>query len=160
MGDVMAINHIVRRPSRGLLGSALVLAAIGLPMPPRATGQTAGAGSPVRPLHYDVKLETVLEHDDGTFLWFHPRVCAIPSDDSISSPTVLMTLQKHLRASDHYSGLYFMLTRDLGRRWSEPELRGELDWVRDGEVNVAVADVTPLWAPVSRRVVAVGAGAL
>ena len=70
----MAINHILRRPPRGLLGSALVLAAIGLPIPPRATGQIADAGSPVRPRHYDVKLETVLEHDDGTFLWFHPRV--------------------------------------------------------------------------------------
>ena len=93
----------------------------------------------------------------GHFCGFIHASRAIPSDDSISSPTVLMTLQKHLRTSDHYSGLYFMLTRDLGRTWSEPELRSELDWVRDGEVNVAVADVTPVWAPVSRRVVAVGA---
>ena len=25
-----------------------------------------------------MKLDTVLEHDDGKFLWFHPRVAVIP----------------------------------------------------------------------------------
>src|SRR5262245_42341840 len=59
------------------------------------------------PLDFTVKLETVLEHDDGKFLWFHPRVAAMPQAGKVGKPAVVMTLQKHLHASDHYSGLYF-----------------------------------------------------
>src|SRR5262249_61626550 len=33
-----------------------------------------GASAAAEPLGFTVKLETVLEHDDGKFLWFHPRV--------------------------------------------------------------------------------------
>ncbi len=90
-------------------------------------------------------------------MWFHPRAAAIPGADEATSPTVVLTLQKHLQISDHYSGLYFMLTRDLGRTWTPPTLPRELDWARDGNVNIAVADVTPCWAPAARRVIAIGA---
>ena len=31
------------------------------------------------PVAFTVKLETVLKHDDGKFLWFHPRAAAIPA---------------------------------------------------------------------------------
>jgi len=27
---------------------------------------------------FTVKLETMMKHDDGKFLWFHPRAAAIP----------------------------------------------------------------------------------
>ena len=30
------------------------------------------------PLAYTIKLDTVLTHDDGKFLWYHPRVAAVP----------------------------------------------------------------------------------
>ena len=29
------------------------------------------------PVEFTVKLETVMKHDDGKFLWFHPRAAAI-----------------------------------------------------------------------------------
>jgi len=69
-----------------------------------------------------------------------------------------MTLQKHLRVSDHYSGLSVMRTSDLGKSWTDPDPRPELDWVREPSgVDIAVADVTPGWHPQSGRLIAVGA---
>lgn len=111
----------------------------------------------VRRVEFRIQLDTVLEHDDHEFLWFHPRVTAIPAAGERGGPAVLMTLQKHLRTSDHYSGLYVMRTDDLGRTWQGPDQRPELDWVRDGNVDIAVADVTPGWDRVSGKVIAVGA---
>ena len=111
-----------------------------------------------RPLDFEIKLNTALQHDDGKFLWFHPRVAAIPGTRGDGPPEVIMTLQQHLRTSDHYSGLSVMRTRDLGKSWTDPDPRPELDWVRDpGGVDIAVADVTPGWHPQSRKLIAIGA---
>ncbi|MEX0977359.1 MAG: sialidase family protein, partial [Pirellulales bacterium] len=100
----------------------------------------------------------VLEHDDGKFLWFHPRVAAIPAADATGPPSVLLTMQKHLHTSDYYSGLNVMRTADLGKTWTPPDARAELDWVPEpGGVNVAVCDVTPGWHPQSKKLIAVGA---
>ena len=69
-----------------------------------------------------------------------------------------MTLQKHLNVSDHYSGLSVMRSNDLGRTWTGPDAVAELDWIREpGDVDVAVADVTPGWHPATGKVLAVGA---
>jgi len=107
---------------------------------------------------FEVKLETVLKHDDGNFLWFHPRVAAMPGFGKQNEATLLMTLQKHLGASDHYSGLSVMRSDDLGRTWTGPDARQELDWVREpGGINIAVADVTPGWHPQTKKLIAVGA---
>ena len=112
---------------------------------------------PLKILPFQVRLDTVLEHDDGKFLWFHPRAVAVPQSGAGGQPAVVMTLQKHLRTSDHYSGLSVMRTDDLGKSWSQPEPRPELDWVREGNVDIAVADVTPGWHARSGKVIAVGA---
>src|SRR5690606_8191551 len=77
------------------------------------------------PVGFRIERETVLAHDDGDWLWFHPRVAAIRNP--VRPPSVIMTLQKHLGASDHYSGLSVMRTDDLGASWTEPESRPELD---------------------------------
>jgi hypothetical protein len=67
-------------------------------------------------------------------------------------------LQKHLRVSDYYSGLHTMHSRDFGRSWSAPQLQPPLDWVRDsGDVDIAVADVTPSWHAPTGKVLAIGA---
>ena len=63
---------------------------------------------------FEIKLETVLRHDDGEFLWFHPRVAAIPGAEGDDGAAVVMTLQKHLHVSDYYSGLSVMRTDDFG----------------------------------------------
>lgn len=109
-------------------------------------------------LDFDIKLETVLTHDDGEFLWFHPRVAAIPGAGTDGAPAVVMTLQKHLRVSDFYSGLYTMRTDDLGASWTGPEAIPELDWTHDAAgVIQAVADVTPGWHAPTGKLVALGA---
>ena len=91
---------------------------------------------------FEAQLDTILTHDDDQFLWFHPRVAAIPGMGSGGAPRVVMTLQKHLRVSDHYSGLYTMRTDDLGATWSGPDERPELAWVESDDVHIAVCDVT------------------
>ena len=105
---------------------------------------------------FTTRLDTVLEHDDGKFLWYHPRATAVPGGKG--SRSVVMTLQKHLHTSDHYSGLSMLQSDDLGRTWSGPVAVPELDWVREpGNIDVAVADVTPGWHPATGKVIAVGA---
>lgn len=109
------------------------------------------------PVRFTTELRTILEHDDGQFLWYHPRATAIPGADP-ASPGVLITLQKHLRTSDHYSGMSLLSSNDLGKTWAGPRPVAELDWTHEpGGVDVAVADVTPMFHPRSGKVLAVGA---
>ncbi len=61
----------------------------------------------VSAVEFTVKLETVMTHDDGKFLWFHPRAAAVPGG-------VVMTIQKHLKISDYYSGGAFHEARKIG----------------------------------------------
>lgn len=107
---------------------------------------------------FTTRVDTVLEHDDGKFLWYHPRVTAIPPTNGTGNPNILMTLQKHLNVSDHYSGLSMMQSQDLGKTWTGPDAVAELDWKSEpGGVDVAVADVTPGWHSATGKVLAVGA---
>jgi len=103
---------------------------------------------------FEIELETALSHDNREFLWFHPRAAVIPGEE----PVILMTLQKHLMRSDHYSGLYSMTRKGLNGGWTSPEPIPELDWVDGGKgVNIAVADVTPGWHEATGKVIAIGA---
>lgn len=102
----------------------------------------------------DVTLQTVIKRasPDDKSLWFHPRV-ALANDDQI-----VMTVQKHLGRSDHYSGLSTMQTNDFGKSWDGPKQQDALDWVSEtGGVNVAVADVTPGFHKPTGQVIAIGA---
>jgi hypothetical protein len=103
---------------------------------------------------YDIDLRTILTHDDGKFLWFHPRAAVIPD----SGGRVVMTLQKHLHKSDFYSGVYVMESDDFGETWTDPELPEALDWRMESEdVAVAVCDVTPGWHAPTKKLLALGA---
>ena len=103
------------------------------------------------PLKFTVKLETVMKHDSGDFLWFHPRATTLPGG-------VLMTIQKHLKVSDYYSGLYFMTRSGLDGEWTSPVLTPELDWKKQPDgVTISVADVTPGYHEKSGKVIAIGA---
>jgi len=103
------------------------------------------------PPDFTVKLETVMKHDDGQFLWFHPRAAAIPGG-------VMMTLQKHLKVSDYYSGLHFMTREGVDGPWTGPVLTPELDWFKQPDgVTLSVADVTPGWHEKSGKLIALGA---
>jgi hypothetical protein len=117
-----------------------------------------GSGDPAGPsLDFQVRLEVPLKHDDGRFLWYHPRAAAVPPARSGSEPTVFVTVQKHLRVSDYYSGLYVMRRRGLDGPWAEPDLPAELDWRQESDgVTTSVADVTPGWHARTGRLIALG----
>lgn len=107
-------------------------------------------------MDFTVKLETVLTHNDGKFLWFHPRTAVIPGEKN-TPPTVVMTLQKHLQVSDYYSGLHVMTRAGLDGPWTGPMLPPALDWqVQPDGVTISVADVTPGWHQPTRRLLAIG----
>jgi hypothetical protein len=133
------------------------LAALLLALVLAAPAAIPAVGAPDE-LTFQLRLETPLEHDDGRWLWYHPRVAPLPPPRRGAVPGVVMLLQRHLIASDHYSGLSAMRTDDLGATWSPPTLRPELDWRPGGPgVDVGPADMTPGWLRRSRRVLAVGA---
>lgn len=104
-----------------------------------------------------IRQEVIYQELDPAHLWFHPRVAAIPGLGSEGKPKVILTLQKHLRVSDYYSGLYYMISEDLGKTWRGPIQIPELDWVSqpDGS-TLAVADVTPGYHPQTGKVLAIG----
>ena len=79
----------------------------------------AGADE-VAPVPFETTLDTVCEHDDGKFLWFHPRAATVPGKGAEGNPAIIMTLQKHLQVSDFYSGLYELRSNDLGKTWTGP----------------------------------------
>jgi hypothetical protein len=109
------------------------------------------------PPAFTVKLETVMKHDDGKFLWFHPRAAVIPGGAG-ETPTVMMTIQKHLKVSDYYSGLHFMTREGVEGPWTGPVLTPALDWTtQDDGVTVSVADVTPGWHEKTGKLIAIGA---
>lgn len=103
-------------------------------------------------LGYTVQLQTIMEHDDGQFLWYHPRAVVWPREGLPTQRQALITLQKHLRVSDYYSGLYVMQSDDAGTHWSAPQLVPSLDWRSTSKgVTIAVADVTPgYYAPMGK----------
>lgn len=108
-------------------------------------------------LPFDVKAEVIHRELNPGFCWFHPRVAAIPGAGEDGQPAVVMTIQKHLVASDHYSGMYFLRTDDLGRSWTPPTKIPELDWQAgpNGE-TIAVCDATPGWHDSSRKMLVIG----
>ncbi len=113
---------------------------------------------PVDILGFKTKVEVVLQHDEDDYIWFHPRAAAISGNKPGSIPTVMMTLQKHLSADDHYSGLKVMQTDDMGESWTEPIAPPELDWQKESDQTMlSVCDVTPGWHAPTQKLLAIGA---
>jgi len=113
---------------------------------------------PVDIVEFKTKVEVVLQHDEDDYIWFHPRVAAIPGNKTGSNPSVVMTLQKHLSADDHYSGLKVMRTDDMGESWTGPIAPPELDWQKGSEKTMlSVCDVTPGWHAPTQKLLAIGA---
>ena len=120
-------------------------------------GVAVGQDSIPTPVDFEIDVQTVLTHDDGESLWFHPRAAAIPGRGVDGKPAVIMTIQKHLGKSDHYSGLSVMRTDDLGVTWTGPTAIPELDaWEEGNGIVCAVADVTPAWHVQVGKLIAVG----
>ena len=123
-----------------LLFSSTVLGADGIPRVP-----------------FSVHPEVAMQELSPDHCWFHARAAAIPGMGKDGMPRVVMTLQKHLRVSDYYSGEWVMQTDDLGKTWTGPTEIPNLAWVREeGGIVIAVADVTPGWHAKSGKLLAIG----
>ncbi|MGE3410264.1 MAG: sialidase family protein [Pirellulales bacterium] len=109
------------------------------------------------PLGFRVKTEVIHRQLDPGFCWFHPRAAAIPGHGQQGQPAVIVTIQKHLAADDHYSGLWYLRSDDLGKTWAGPTEIAELAWQQESpDVTIAVADVTPAWHAASGKLLAIG----
>ncbi|MGD9646191.1 MAG: GDSL-type esterase/lipase family protein [Pirellulales bacterium] len=107
-------------------------------------------------IDFEVRLEELLSHDDGEFLWYHPRATVFPDPKTPRACVQLITLQKHLMVSDHYDGLGTMTRTDAG--WSPPSPVASLAWRKDDSgATIAVCDVTPGYHAPSGKVLAIGA---
>ncbi|MEJ7591326.1 MAG: HEAT repeat domain-containing protein [Planctomycetaceae bacterium] len=113
------------------------------------------AGPAVLP--FKVQASAVFSELNAKSCWFHPRVAAMPGHGDAGQPAIVMTIQKHLGVSDHYSGLYFLRTNDLGQTWIGPTEIPELA-SHPGENNetISVCDVTPGWLSLSKKLLAIG----
>ncbi|MBL8177261.1 MAG: hypothetical protein JNK48_21480 [Bryobacterales bacterium] len=109
------------------------------------------------PLSFRIQREIPLRHAGPDFCWFHPRVAAIPGAGKQGKPRIVMTLCRHLDADDHYSGLWYMVTDDLGVTWKGPyEVEHMKARPETGGLHSSVHDVTPVWHGKTMRVLAVG----
>lgn len=118
-----------------------------------------GQISAAEPLGFTVETMVPLQELNPKFCWFHPRAAAIPGHGKGGNPAVIMTIQKHLVADDHYSGLWVMRTDDLGQTWSKPKEIPELAWRKEkgnDKVDLSVADVTPQWHAKTGKLIALG----
>ena len=122
-------------------------------------GSPATAEKPgTEPLSFATRVESAHKQGDEKFFWFHTRAAALPGFGKDGQPAVVMTLQKHLVADDHYTGLYVLRTDDLGKTWTGPTEVPELAWrSAPGGVTIAVIDVTPGWHAPTRKLIAIGA---
>jgi hypothetical protein len=111
----------------------------------------------IEPVGFNVEPKVAFQELSTKHCWFHPRAVSIPGRGEAGGPRVLMTLQKHLNVSDYYSGMWTMQSNDLGKHWTDPKEIPELAWVPDGDVDIAVCDVTPGWHPPTGKVLAFGA---
>lgn len=106
---------------------------------------------------YEATAEPIFSELTPAYCWFHPRAAAIPGFGRDKHPAVIVTIQKHLAADDHYSGLYFLRTDDLGKSWSGPTEIPELGWKQtDNGETIAVCDVTPGWHQHSGKMICIG----
>ena len=108
-------------------------------------------------LPFRAQADTVFSELNATSCWFHPRVAAMPTFGKDGEPAVVMTIQKHLGVSDHYSGMYYLRTNNLGKTWTGPTEIPELaSHPGDNNETIAACDVTPGWLSHSQKLLAIG----
>ena len=117
---------------------------------------TVTLAAEVQRLPFEVRPVVAHQQASTAFCWFHPRPAAIPAFGR-AGPAVIVTLQKHLQQSDHYSGLHFLRTGDLGATWRGPTEIPELAMqTHDDGTSTSVADVTPGWHAQTARLLLIG----
>ena len=98
-----------------------------------------------------------IQDANPSFCWFHPRAAAIPGAGERGGPRVVMTMNRHLDADDHYSGLFYMYTDDFGGSWHGPFEPSALAWeVVSESLHASVHDATPGWHAQTGRLLLIG----
>lgn len=101
--------------------------------------------------------EIPLQEANPAFCWFHPRAGAIPGAGRNGAPRVVMTLNQHMDADDHYSALWYMYSDDLGATWRGPVAPPELGISHDEPgIHASFHDATPGWHAATRRLLVIG----
>jgi hypothetical protein len=131
---------------REFIEKSLVLGAA-LSTAPLATAKTKAPG-------FKLHLDVITEGYDGKFCWFHPEIGVIPG----STPTLVLSMQRWRTAySDVFYPINTMISRDLGRSWSEPVEHASLGRRQETDgVVVGVCDFVPKWQAHSKKLLGIG----
>jgi len=122
-----------------------------------AVGKEPDKSGDVEIVGFKVQPDVIHRELNREFCWFHPRAAAIPGRGKDGKPAVIVTLQKHLKVSDHYSGMWFMRSDDLGASWTGRTEIAPLGWQTEPpNVTISVADVTPGWHAASGKLILIG----
>lgn len=129
---------------------------------PSVSGQDRGPKSKqtTRPIIARIDVEAAHKQLDDTFFWFHPYAGVVPGAGTEGNPLVIALMQKHLVADDHYSETYSLITRDLGRTWSQPAEVARLGWMKRGVEHLAVSSPVSNWHAKTGKLLAIGSSNL
>ena len=108
-------------------------------------------------LSFRIERQTILNPNHRKWFWFSPRVATIPRAGKNEGPVAIMTLQKHLQSSDHFSALHIMRSDDLSASWTNPQAPESLAWRKESDqVTIGVKDITPGWHSSTGKLLAIG----
>ena len=104
-------------------------------------------------LGYEVVLDTLTRGENARYMWTHARSASIPADTPIVVTTVSMTLKS---GSDVYHDLYEIITDDMGKSWSQPQLIPSLKVYQTDGGYRSMADMWPQWHAASQKILNIG----
>ena len=118
---------------------------------------TACAGNATKDLPvelaYKVVPDTLTRGEDRDYMWTHARSAAVPADTPLVITTMSMTLKS---GSDVYHDLYQVVTRDMGKTWSQPQVIPSLKVNKTGDGYRSMADMWPQWHLASKKILNIG----
>ena len=108
-------------------------------------------------MEIEIKRDIPLQDANDKFCWFHPRAASIPNAGKNGNPRVVLTLNQHMDADDHYSGLWYMYTDDMGKTWKGPFDPKELGFSYDEPgIHASFHDATPGWHAKTEMLLVIG----
>jgi hypothetical protein len=123
----------------------------------RTSAKAAGKGL-IDAMQISIEQDVAIQDSNDKFCWFHPRAAALPKAGRHGNPRVILTLNQHMDADDHYSGLWYMYTDDMGKTWNGPFEPKELGFSYDEPgIHASFHDVTPGWHRQTKKLLAIGA---
>src|SRR5687768_1882971 len=118
---------------------------------------TACAGKVTQPLPlqlgYEIVLDTLTRGENAKYMWTHARSASVPGDTAFVVTTMSMTLKS---GSDVYHDLYQIITSDMGKSWSEPQVIPSLKVYATGGGYRSMADMWPQWHAASQKILNIG----